>query len=65
MALVGFDDFEAAHLLRPSITVVRQPTQDMGRSGAHLLFARLSASDRPGPSKKIVLPVELIIRDSS
>ena len=65
VALVGFDDFEAAHLLRPSITVVRQPTEDMGRIGAHLLFSRLSASDRPEPRKKIVLPVELIVRDSS
>ncbi len=65
VALVGFDDFETAHLLRPSITVVRQPTEDMGRIGAHLLFSRLKPNDRPAPRKKIVLPVKLIVRDSS
>ena len=65
MALVGFDDFETADILRPAITVIRQPTTDMGRIGAHLLFSQLSPGERVHQVKKIVLPVELVIRGSS
>lgn len=64
VALIGFDDFETADLLRPALTVIRQPTTDMGRTGANLLFARLRAEGRQVPCEQIVLPVELIIRGS-
>ena len=64
VALIGFDDFETADLLRPAVTVVRQPTTDMGRIGAGLLFSRLRAEGRQVACKQITLPVELIIRGS-
>ncbi len=64
VALMGFDDFETADLLKPAVTVVRQPTTDMGRIGADLLFSRLRAEGRQIPCKRIVLPVELIVRES-
>ncbi len=64
IALVGFDDFEAADLLTPAVTVVRQPTTDMGRIGAHLLFTRLSSEGKEPSGKQIVLPVELVVRAS-
>lgn len=63
MAFVGFDDFELADILRPALTVVRQPTQQLGHEAANLLFARLNgASD--APTQKRLLPVELVIRRS-
>lgn len=65
VALVGFDDFETADLLKPPITVVRQPTTDMGRIGADLLFSRLSPNRHVHQAKRVILPVELIIRESS
>jgi LacI family transcriptional regulator len=63
IALVGFDDFDTADLLQPGITVVRQPTESLGRLAAEVLFARLGEA-KPGPPRRIVLPVELVIRGS-
>ena len=64
IALVGFDDFETADLLRPAITVVRQPNEQLGRAAAEVLFARLAHEDRTRPGVTTILPVELIIRGS-
>ncbi len=41
VALVGYDDFDLAATLRPSVTVVQQPIEDLGRAAAELLFERL------------------------
>jgi LacI family transcriptional regulator len=60
--VVGFDDFETADLLKPGITVVRQPIHELGRTGAEILFK--SFEDKQNKVGLIVLPVELIVRDS-
>jgi LacI family transcriptional regulator len=63
IAFIGFDDFDLADILRPALTVVRQPVQRAGEQAAQLLFNRLeSKSDRP--AQKVNLPVELVIRRS-
>lgn len=64
IALVGFDDFEMADIIKPAVTVVRQPADILGRIAAELLFSRLSDSNHPNKAKRIILPVELVIRDS-
>lgn len=64
IALAGFDDFEMADIIRPAVTVVRQPTDVLGRIAAELLFSRLSDRVQTNKAKRIVLPVELVIRDS-
>jgi LacI family transcriptional regulator len=66
IALVGFDDFDTADLLRPGITTVRQPVEALGRTAAEMLFERLTAgpSVSERPAKKIVLPVDFVIRGS-
>ncbi|MFG2295768.1 LacI family DNA-binding transcriptional regulator [Streptomyces sp. NPDC048603] len=61
-ALVGFDDFELADLLRPGVTVVAQDAAALGRVATERLFARLEG-DRPAP-ERIVLPTRLIPRGS-
>lgn len=63
IALVGFDDFDTADLLQPGITVVRQPVESLGRLAAEVLFARLCEANH-GPPRRIVLPVELVVRGS-
>lgn len=63
MAFIGFDDFELADILRPALTVVRQPTQQLGHQAANLLFARLNGA-ADAPTEKRLLPVELVIRRS-
>ncbi|MCK2212650.1 LacI family transcriptional regulator [Actinomadura sp. ATCC 31491] len=62
VALVGFDDFELADLLRPGVTVVVQDPAWMGRVAAELLFRRLRGD--VGPPEHIQLPVRLVARGS-
>jgi LacI family transcriptional regulator len=64
IALVGFDDFETADLMRPGITVVRQPVESLGRLAAEILFSRLAKGGHDPAPKRIMLPVELVIRGS-
>ncbi len=63
-AISGFDDFEMADIFKPGITVVQQPAQEVGRIAAELLFTRILARDVAAPGRRIVLPVEHIIRQS-
>ena len=63
-ALIGFDDFELAEILHPTLTVVRQPVYEVGRVAAGLLFDRLKRDEFPKDGNKVVLPVELVIRRS-
>lgn len=65
VAIVGFDDFELAEILNPTLTVVRQPSQELGSVGATLLFKRLNGSSAiPQTGERVVLPVELVVRRS-
>jgi LacI family transcriptional regulator len=53
VALLGYDDFELADRVRPSISVIQQPTEELGRTAADMLFERLrnsSPSARPPPA---------------
>jgi LacI family transcriptional regulator len=59
-ALVGFDDFELADLLK--VTVIRHDPHEMGRRAAELLFARLAGDERP--TQRIVLTTRLVVRGS-
>ncbi|MFJ9416786.1 LacI family DNA-binding transcriptional regulator [Streptomyces sp. NPDC101227] len=61
-ALVGFDDFELADLVRPAITVVAQDAARLGRTAAGLLFRRLEGAAEP--PRRLVLPTRLIARGS-
>jgi LacI family transcriptional regulator len=70
IALLGFDDFELASALRPSISVVQQPVEEIGRISAELLFEQLlsrrkisspAGSWRP---RKITLTSRLVLRRS-
>jgi LacI family transcriptional regulator len=64
IALVGFDDFETADVMRPGITVVRQPVESLGRLAAEILFTRLAKRGNEPAPKRIMLPVELVVRGS-
>jgi DNA-binding LacI/PurR family transcriptional regulator len=64
ISVVGFDDVPWMSLLQPPLTTVRQPTYQIGKEAAELLFRRL----REGPQKsteRIILQPELIIRGST
>ena len=70
VALVGYDDFELAATLRPSVTVVQQPIEELGRAAAELLFERLRRPHAADPAsnkamgRKLQLHTRLIRRNS-
>lgn len=63
MAFIGFDDFELAAVLRPRLTLVRQPAAELGRQAAELVLGRLEAKRRTKP-RRVVLQTQLIVRES-
>jgi len=63
VALVSFDDFELADMIPPGLTVVRQPSHELGHRAATTLFERIEdVSDHP--PRKIVLNTEFVVRGS-
>lgn len=66
VALVGFDDFDTAELMRPGITTVRQPEEVLGRTAAEMLFERLTAEAHgiQLPPREVIMPVDLVVRGS-
>lgn len=61
-ALVGFDDFPLADLLRPGLTVVAQGEERIGTAIIDLLRARTAEPERP--IQTVVVPTTLIARGS-
>ncbi len=62
VAVVGFDDIDLARYTEPPLTTVRQPVVELGRLLARQL-TDLVAGEEIAPA--VVLPTELVIRDSS
>jgi DNA-binding LacI/PurR family transcriptional regulator len=75
VAVVGFDDIAMAALAEPPLTTLRQRTVDQGRLMVRLYLARhradLLVADPDGTlpgvadTDRVVLPVELVVRDSA
>jgi LacI family transcriptional regulator len=63
LALVCFDDFDAASHLFPFLTVAVQPAYEMGVRAAQLLLSRVEAGTALAP-RHVLLPIRLIIRHS-
>ena len=67
IALLGYDDFELADAVRPSITVIQQPVADLGRIAAELLFRELGGDHEYKPTTRqqlIQLETRLVRRAS-
>jgi LacI family transcriptional regulator len=62
VALVGFDDVVSFDLLDPPLTVAAQPTEEIARGAASLLYERIAEPDRR--PRVAVMPAELRIRRS-
>jgi LacI family transcriptional regulator len=62
VALVGFDDFPLADLLRPPVTVVAQDAGEIGRLAATQLLEQLAGTERP--PQEILVPTRLVARGS-
>jgi DNA-binding LacI/PurR family transcriptional regulator len=59
--VVGYDDIALSAYLHPSLTSIRQPTAVSGRALVELLFESIADE----PRRTVMLPAELIARDST
>jgi LacI family transcriptional regulator len=62
ISILGFDDIPQAQNVRPALTTVRQPMENMGRVAAQMLLDLLC--DPQKDVSRVELPTELIVRDS-
>ena len=63
VAVVGFDDLEAAALAHPPLTTIRQDRQELGTLAATRAIELIEDPDVT--PRATVLPVELVVRGSS
>jgi LacI family transcriptional regulator len=63
ISVVGFDDLPESMLVRPFLTVARQPAYEMGRSATELLLKRISG-DLSEDCQEINFRAEIIERES-
>jgi len=65
VALVGFSDEPFSAVVTPSLSTVKQPGYQMGVQAAQKIIYRIENSNSIIPFEQIVLPTQLIIRESS
>lgn len=59
LPLIGFDDFEAAQLSTPPVSVVSQDIPEMGRLAAKIALDRLGGSDAPRETHVLATTLKL------
>lgn len=68
LGVVGFDDIPEASFFDPSLTTIRQPLNALGAQAVlelhRLIETRRQGTDNP-PTSSHLLPVELVVRQSS
>jgi LacI family transcriptional regulator len=62
VALLGYDDFQLAGTVRPSISVIQQPIEAIGRVAAELLFERLYGFPIVKGSAKLARPMQVQLK---
>src|SRR5437588_2498685 len=63
LALVTFDETTWASLVQPAITLIDQPTYEIGKEAAELLLQRIADPGRP--TRQVILKGQLLVRGSS
>lgn len=62
IALGAFDEMSWMSLIKPALTVVAQPTYELGQTAANLLLRRIK--DRTCPHQEVMLKSKLFVRQS-
>jgi LacI family transcriptional regulator len=63
ISVIGFDNTILSEWIHPRLTTVAQPNYDIGKAAAELLIDRISTDRKM--TKEILLPTQLIIREST
>src|SRR4051812_31395088 len=64
VAIVGFDDVDAATIVTPQLTTVRNPAYESGSTAGDLLLSRM-ARRYTDAGRTVVLPCPLVVRGSA
>ncbi len=64
VAMVSFDDLPSTLVFQPFFTVAAQPAYEMAKRATQLLLARL-VGEAPKRCQDVILPVQVIVRESS
>jgi LacI family transcriptional regulator len=62
LSVVAFDDADWTSVVTPPISVVAQPTHEMGRRAAEMLITRIAGDDRPAELQ--MMGTEFLARES-
>ena len=65
ISVVGFDDIDIAERFIPAITTIHQLREQLGISAVTLMMDAIKKGSRQSGNTPLVLPVELIARDST
>jgi LacI family transcriptional regulator len=65
LLLIGFDDVMYFSFMYPSITAIGQPVDHVSEKAFDLLLKQIQKKDISEHEKSVVLPVEILIRESS
>ncbi len=63
ISILGFDDIPQAAMVRPALTTVRQPLEQMGRLATQVLVDQLKYPEKE--IGRVELPTELVVRGST
>jgi len=65
IAVIGVDDIDASSLIRPALTTIRIPAEDIGRAAGELLLYRIGNAETNFTPRHLLIQHKLIIRDSA
>jgi LacI family transcriptional regulator len=65
IAMIGFSNLDLTDLLSPSLSVIRQPAYEIGQVAIELLIKQIENKRPTTEFEKIILPPQMIIRESS
>ncbi len=64
IAIVGYDDIDAATIVTPKLTTIHSDAYRLGAEAGSLLLSRM-LGEYSGPGSHLVIEHELIVRDSA
>ncbi len=63
VSVLGFDDIHAAAFITPSLTTIRQPLDELGRTAARVILSRIRGEKEYGD--QVAVEPTLIVREST
>ncbi|WP_410511328.1 LacI family DNA-binding transcriptional regulator [Paenibacillus sp. BR2-3] len=62
IALIGFDDYEWTEIVHPALSVIRQPSNELGKKAAEMLIHRIQKAGLK--NRGYMFEAELVVRES-